>query len=104
MAKRNLTESELRQQLEAYKLELSEEKYQKVLREGDHVCGLEALHAWQSENKNELTRIVFLRDEIRTIEWKLMSPEEREREKAHIKNVMDRWQSEAEVRLGPENK
>ena len=51
MAKRNLTESELNQQLVAYQAELSEEKYQKVLREGDHVCGLEALHAWQAENK-----------------------------------------------------
>ena len=79
MAKRNLTESELNQQLEAYQAELSEEKYQKVLREGDRVCGLEALHAWQAENKVELTRIVFLRDEIRSIEWELMTPEERER-------------------------
>ena len=79
MAKRNLTESELNQQLEAYQAELSEEKYQKVLREGDRVCGLEELHARQAENKVELTRIVFLRDEIRSIEWELMTPEERER-------------------------
>jgi len=101
MAKRNLTESELKQELDVLKEELAMQDNKKVLEVLFEKFG-EDLRTFQKKHFSQIKRLIYVRNRIWDIELELMTPEEREREKAHIKNVMDRWQCEADANLPPE--